>query len=42
MAYTVLFKVRVYDPNCSQRRPVMEMEFDEYPIIALSVRHGTP
>ena len=27
----------MYDIKCGQRRPVMDMEFDEYPITAMSL-----
>ncbi|XP_078063081.1 WD repeat-containing protein 74 isoform X2 [Mustelus asterias] len=30
-------QVRVYDPSSPQRRPVMEMTYEEYPITALSL-----
>ena len=30
-------QVRVYDYKCSQRRPVLDMQFDEYPITAMSL-----
>ncbi|CAH1797372.1 unnamed protein product [Owenia fusiformis] len=29
--------VRVYDPKCGQRRPVLSMEFDEHPITAMDL-----
>ncbi|KAL3832329.1 hypothetical protein ACJMK2_023982 [Sinanodonta woodiana] len=31
-------QVRVYDPSTPQRRPVMDIQFDEYPLTALSLR----
>lgn len=33
----LLRQVRVYDPSTSQRRPVMEAQFGEYPLTALSL-----
>jgi len=33
-------QVRIYDPNTSQRRPVMDMTFEEYPITSVSLRPG--
>ncbi|XP_058016757.1 WD repeat-containing protein 74 [Ahaetulla prasina] len=30
-------QVRVYDPSCPQRRPVLEVTFGEYPLTALSL-----
>ncbi|XP_067649377.1 WD repeat-containing protein 74-like [Haliotis asinina] len=32
-------QVRVYDPQSSQRRPVLDIEVDEYPLTAISLRH---
>ncbi|XP_071108470.1 WD repeat-containing protein 74-like [Haliotis cracherodii] len=32
-------QVRVYDPQSSQRRPVLDIEVDEYPLTAMSLRH---
>ena len=29
--------MRIYDYKSSQRRPVLDMEFDEYPITAISL-----
>ncbi|KAM4617306.1 WD repeat-containing protein 74 [Discoglossus pictus] len=34
---TSYHQVRIYDPSCPQRRPVLEVLFDEDPITALSV-----
>jgi hypothetical protein len=31
-----VFQVRVYDPS-AQRRPVLDMEFDEYPLTAMGL-----
>ncbi|XP_064600705.1 WD repeat-containing protein 74-like [Liolophura sinensis] len=31
-------QVRIYDPSSPQRRPVMEMTFDEYPLSAMTIR----
>ncbi|KAK3603142.1 hypothetical protein CHS0354_042967 [Potamilus streckersoni] len=31
-------QVRVYDPSIPQRRPIMDIQFDEYPLTALSLR----
>ncbi|XP_005088936.1 WD repeat-containing protein 74 [Aplysia californica] len=33
-------QIRMYDPSSVQRRPVLEMKFEENPITALSVRPG--
>ncbi|XP_002732053.1 WD repeat-containing protein 74-like [Saccoglossus kowalevskii] len=33
--------VRVYDPSTPQRRPVLNIEFDEYPVMALSLIPNT-
>uniref|UniRef100_A0A8C6XGG8 WD repeat-containing protein 74 n=1 Tax=Naja naja TaxID=35670 RepID=A0A8C6XGG8_NAJNA len=30
-------QVRIYDPSCPQRRPVLEVNFGEYPLTALSL-----
>ncbi|XP_048475658.1 WD repeat-containing protein 74 isoform X2 [Rhincodon typus] len=30
-------QVRIYDPSCPQRRPVLEMTYDEYPLTAMSL-----
>uniref|UniRef100_A0A2R5LJX0 Uncharacterized protein n=1 Tax=Ornithodoros turicata TaxID=34597 RepID=A0A2R5LJX0_9ACAR len=30
-------QIRVYDPSCRQRRPVIDFEFDEYPLTCLSL-----
>uniref|UniRef100_A0A8C5RFS7 WD repeat-containing protein 74 n=1 Tax=Laticauda laticaudata TaxID=8630 RepID=A0A8C5RFS7_LATLA len=30
-------QVRIYDPSCPQRRPVLEVTFGEYPLTALSL-----
>ncbi|XP_041366173.1 WD repeat-containing protein 74-like [Gigantopelta aegis] len=32
-------QVRVYDPSSPQRRPVLDMNFDEYPITSMSLRN---
>ncbi|XP_046558535.1 WD repeat-containing protein 74-like [Haliotis rubra] len=32
-------QVRVYDPQSSQRRPVLDIEVDEYPLTAISLRY---
>ncbi|KAH8028243.1 hypothetical protein HPB51_014198 [Rhipicephalus microplus] len=37
IAITGHHQVRVYDPNCRQRRPVVDFEFDEYPLTCLSL-----
>lgn len=31
-------QIRLYDPKSSKRRPVLDMEFDEYPVTAISLR----
>lgn len=33
----VLHQVRVYDPSTSQKRPVLEAQFGDYPLTALSL-----
>ena len=35
-----IFQVRVYDPRTTQRRAVLDMEFDEYPLTAMALRPG--
>ncbi|KAL1428101.1 hypothetical protein MTO96_016994 [Rhipicephalus appendiculatus] len=37
IAITGHHQVRVYDPNSRQRRPVVDFEFDEYPLTCLSL-----
>uniref|UniRef100_A0A6M2CRU3 Putative ribosome bioproteinsis protein nsa1 ovary overexpressed n=1 Tax=Rhipicephalus microplus TaxID=6941 RepID=A0A6M2CRU3_RHIMP len=37
IAITGHHQVRVYDPNCRQRRPVVDFEFDEYSLTCLSL-----
>uniref|UniRef100_A0A2D4IQS0 WD repeat-containing protein 74 n=1 Tax=Micrurus lemniscatus lemniscatus TaxID=129467 RepID=A0A2D4IQS0_MICLE len=34
---TAHHQVRIYDPSCPQRRPVLEVNFGEYPLTALSL-----
>ncbi|KAK2187581.1 hypothetical protein NP493_161g02032 [Ridgeia piscesae] len=33
-------QIRVYDPKSGQRRPVLDMEFDEYPFTSMGLRFG--
>lgn len=37
IAITGHHQVRIYDPSCRQRRPVVDFEFDEYPLTCLSL-----
>ncbi|KAH9375418.1 hypothetical protein HPB48_012102 [Haemaphysalis longicornis] len=37
IAITGHHQVRIYDPSCNQRRPVVDFEFDEYPLTCLSL-----
>lgn len=39
LMFILLFlrQVRVYDPSAPQRRPVLEAQFGEYPLTALSL-----
>ena len=36
----VFVQVRVYDPSGPQRRPVLDMTFDEYPLTSMSLVPG--
>ncbi|XP_072515631.1 WD repeat-containing protein 74 [Salminus brasiliensis] len=40
MAAVLVVRVRVYDPSTPQRRPVLQAEFGEYPLTALSLPAG--
>lgn len=40
IACTGYHHIRLYDPKTPQKRPVVNMEFDEYPLTALSIAQG--
>ena len=37
VSYVLILQIRVYDPSTTQRRPMIDMEWEEYPITSLCI-----